>query len=533
MTPRQPNNTLPRRSTQALASLVALVLPLGCGLDPVVTAAGTSGGSGSDASGGGSEDSSGGGVETPLPEGHARVVHSYGTVELTPAEETQPCIQWTLDNEESIYINRVTITNDGGFHHSNWFVVPESFAEGEDGYFDCSSRGFGELEAALAGTVLTAQSTQSRFETMQLPEGVVVKAPPHHKIIAGGHLLNLSNDDYPTELRMELEIIHPKLVEVVTAPFRLSYFDLTIGPLAESRFSGECDFKSLYETQTNGDFDMTLYYVLPHYHYLGNFFDLSIFGGPRDGESVFQLNGFNASGNGGALEPPLEMTGTSGFSFTCGYNNWQSKEIGWGIGDQEMCVMLGLADSRVVMDASVSSGSVVGADDDITMHEGNCAVIGLPKNDAQAPPTAEEIAGEFYVPPSDPSVPAADSCVDAEEVDVSADEATLSAIRDSLFVSSCQFSSCHQGENAIAGLDLAAEDLHAELMGHTLSTTSTGGKLVEPGDPDASWLYQSIAKCDPAGDGSEPHMPLNSAALVNAKMIAQVRAWIEAGAPDN
>ncbi len=514
-----------------MVASAGLALLVGCGDDvppPDDVAVGSTGAET------GSDDSGGEPVVEPLPDGHARVVHSFGVTELAPAEEIQPCIQWTIGNDEPVYINKVTMTNDGGYHHSNWFVVPETYAEGEDGFFNCGERGFSEIEAALAGTVLTAQSTQSRFEVMQLPEGVVVKAPPKHKIIAGGHLLNLSADAYPTELRMELEIIHPKMVDVVTAPFRLSYTALDIPPFGESHFSGDCEIKSLYETQSGGPLDLTLYYVLPHYHYLGSYFDLSILGGPRDGESVFRLDGFNADANGAALEPPLKLDGAEGLSFTCGYDNWRDVSIGWGIGDQEMCVMLGLADSKVLMDASVGDGAVVGKDGEILLNSGKCGVIGLPKNIAQSMPSQEEIDGEMYVPPSDdPGLPIVDDCVDIGPESIGPGEATLSNIRDTLLVSSCEFSSCHGGENAVGGLDFRSDSLHSELLGHTMVLTETDMPLVDPGNPDNSYLYRSITRCDPMGDGSEPHMPLNAAELVHPRQAAMVRGWIERGAPND
>ena len=42
------------------------------------------------------DDDSGGEVvdDDPLPEGHARVRHTFGVTTLEPLEETQPCIQW-------------------------------------------------------------------------------------------------------------------------------------------------------------------------------------------------------------------------------------------------------------------------------------------------------------------------------------------------------------------------------------------------------------------------------------------------------
>lgn len=506
----------------------------GPGVGGTDSAAGTDGGPTESDGDGGETSGAGSGSGPDLPESHATVVHSFGTVTLAPHQELQPCIQWTVGNEKAIYVNRVTLANDGAFHHSNWFVVPESYAEGEDGFFDCSARQFNEVTAALAGTVLTAQSTQSRFETMQLPEGIVVKVPPRHKIVAGGHLLNLSSAQYESELRMELEIIHPNLVQVVTAPLRLSYIDLEILAQSEVRFRGHCNAATLYEGSTGNPFDLKLYYVLPHYHYLGNYFDLSILGGPRDEESIFRLQGFNADANGRSFDPPIDFTGAQGFTFTCGYDNWRNVQVGWGIGDQEMCVMLGLADSALLMDGSVADGDFVDQEDGIPIHQGDCTMLGLPKNEAQSMPTPEEIEGEMYVPESDvEGLPVVDDCADTPADADPQLAPTLSSIRDTLFASSCQFSSCHAGANAVAGLDLRAEDLHAELLGHQMQLTETDLNLVEPGDPEASWLYRAIAKCDPAGDGTEPHMPLNAPELVDPRMVAMVREWIAAGALDN
>lgn len=185
-------------SPSSIVALSVYMAATACGDDLPSPAAADSGPAASATSGStsgttGGEESSG---TTGEPEqDRASVTHSFGVQSLGPREETEPCIQWTLHNEQAIYIEAVTLANDGGFHHSNWFVVPEEQFPGDDGFFDCSSRAFTELEAAVSGTVLTAQSTQSRYERMELPPGVVIKAPPHHKIIAGGHLLNLADAD--------------------------------------------------------------------------------------------------------------------------------------------------------------------------------------------------------------------------------------------------------------------------------------------------------------------------------------------------
>jgi hypothetical protein len=494
-----------------------------------------SGTSTSGGSTGGTEESSGGTTGEPELD-RAAVTHSFGVYSLTPRQETQPCIQWTLDNDEAIYIEAVTLVNDGGFHHSNWFLVPEQLYPGEDGFFDCSERAFTELEAAVSGTVLTAQSTQSRYERMELPAGVVVKAPPRHKVIAGGHLLNLADADYTTELRMTLDIVHPREVEVVAAPFRLTYYDLDIPAFTDARFTSTCDLSGTYANASGKPLDLKLYYVLPHYHYLGNFFDLTVLGGPRDGESVFRLDGFNASANGGGFPEPVDLTGAEGFSFTCGFDNWTDQTIGWGVGDQEMCVMLGLADSAVMMDGTAASNQVVGTDGEILLNESPCSVLGLPKNPAQSMPTEDEIAAPLYVPPTGPGdagLPPVDDCADVPADVTPGTEATLSQVRDTLFVSTCQFSACHASGNPAAGLDLAAANLHVELMDHAVQA-DTDLPLVAPGDPEGSWLYQVVSQCRPtdAAGTVVSHMPLNSPRLSDPGLVAALREWIAAGALD-
>lgn len=463
----------------------------------------------------------------------ALVVHSFGAYPLGPLQETEPCVQWTLNNDQPLYIDTVILSNDGGYHHSNWLVVPEDVFPGEDGYFDCNARGFSELQAAVTGTVLFAQSTQSRYETQDLPEGVVIKVPPRHKLIAGVHLLNLSSADLSSELRMGLQIVHPQQVETIVAPFRLNYQDLEIPAMKQSRFTGECLLADQYLDKTGVALDIKLYHVLPHYHYLGNYFSVEIVGGPRDGEQIFLHTGFNADANGRTYDPPIDLTGAKGLRFTCGYDNWRDKEIGYGIGDQEMCVMLGLADMRVMMNASVDSGNqLVGADGEILLNEGPCAAIAIPKNASQAMPSAAELAAPLYVPPAEPGDVDLDpvkKCVDIPADAAPLEPATLASLRETVFNPSCTFSSCHGGKTPVSPR-LDGADLHAQLLA---PATQTKMPLVDPGKPENSWLYQLVAHCEPrdADDHVFTHMPYNSPTLLEPRLAAKLRAWIEAGAP--
>ncbi|MFO7564788.1 MAG: hypothetical protein R6X02_19240, partial [Enhygromyxa sp.] len=59
---------------------------------------------------------------------------------------------------------------------------------------------------------------------------------------------------------------------------------------------------------------------------------------------------------------------------------------------------------------------------------------------------------------------------------------------------------CHGQSGQAAGLNLQAPDLLTELLEHEV-VGNPGGSLVEPGDPDNSWLYQVMSSCAPMSSG--------------------------------
>ncbi len=465
----------------------------------------------------------------------AVVTHEFGVRSLPPLGESEPCASWTLDNEQPLYVQAVTLSNLSSFHHSNWFVVPDDVYDGPDGYWGCSERGFDAIAAAQAGTVLFAQSTQSWVETQQTAAGAVIKIPANSRIVGGVHLLNLSPREIETNLWMTLEIIHPRQVDVVLTPMRLSYVDLEIPALTRSRHSASCEFKTYYEGYTYQEYPLQIHYALPHHHGLGDYFDLRMVGGPDDGEILYQLEGFNAEANGRTYDPPLDVSAGDGLAFTCGYDNFRSVDVGWGIGDQEMCVMLLWVESEILMDGSVVSGSsVVGVDDGIEQREGDCLIVGYPRSGAQGPPSRPEREGPLYVPPQDPAdvdLPPVPECIDADLAAAPLDDVSLDAIRDTLLRPACAFSACH-GAGGAAGLDFTVDDLHTELLEHAV-VANTDSPLVAPGDPDGSWLFRILSQCAPQDDSGATvaHMPRNAPVLMDDALVATVREWIAAGAP--
>lgn len=105
---------------------------------------------------------------------------------------------------------------------------------------------------------------------------------------------------------------------------------------------------------------------------------------------------------------------------------------------------------------------------------------------------------------------------------------TLDELHERVLQPSCVFSTCHGSGSAPAGgLSLARDVAHERLVGRPSSTVSDA-ILVEPNDPDASYVMEKLTLAMPAaGESMPPGAPLEP------ERIELVRAWIEAGAPDD
>jgi hypothetical protein len=509
---------------------------VGCGAAPV--GAGADDGASADTGGDGSGSSGGDtdGSSTDPEDDRLWITHAFGRTSMLPYENRNTdCVSWTVDNEMPVYVQSVLVSNEGGFHHSNWFVVPEDVFDGPDGYWPCDERGYSELAAGNQGSVLFAQSTQSYVEEQNLTPGAVIKIPARSRIVAGIHTLNASPREAQSGLWVSLAPIHPADVTAVVGPLAMEYRDIELPANQVSRLSTECDFAAAHEFATGGaPLSLKLHYLLPHYHYLGNYFDVTVVGGELDGESVYRLDGFNADANGRTFDPPLDLPGATGLKMTCGYDNWTSEDVAWGYDEGEMCVLMALVESDTGMVGSVQLDSqIVGVQDDIHMYEGPCLAFAIAKNEDQGMPTPEEIDAPLYLPPVDPEdqgLPPFPECKDADRTAVPDAPATLASLAETIFAPACSYASCH-GAGGAGQLDLTASDLHAELLGHDV-LLSPGMPLVDPGNPDNSWLYHLLADCEPTLPSGVvvSHMPKNAPQLLDDEVVAQLRAWIEAGA---
>jgi hypothetical protein len=297
-------------------------------------------------------------------------------------EDEDTCQSWTLDNATELWVNGITQRNGGAYHHANWFFVPDDEFVLPDGTWSCSEQGFSELTAALLGGYLFALSTQSREESQQLPDGSAIRIPPYSRVIGSSHLLNASPQPATTTMSLAIHTIPPAQVVARMAPARIQYHDLTIDPESRSSFTTECLFDDAHVEALGAPLQYELHYTLSHYHVLGVYSQLEIAGGPRDGEVLMRHDGYGEN-FGQAIDPPIDLgaIGARGLRFTCGFDNPRAAEVGWGIGDQEMCVIALQARTGLAFEGDVrrGQGAQVGvADDGEIQYAGPCSLLAFP-----------------------------------------------------------------------------------------------------------------------------------------------------------
>ncbi len=287
--------------------------------------------------------------------------YSFGPFTVRADQEiSDQCVQITLHNDTALFVNQVELQTGPGFHHSNWFFVPASDPatgtlgpfDGPDGTFTCRDRGFDQAVAALKGGVLFAQSTQSQHDIQTFPPGAVIQIPAHSKLVSTIHLLNTS--DQAVTLNPVITLV-PILESAVTIKLAgVSFEDHALGlpPNKQSKFTVDCDLQPQWDLlRANGSVtapapDFKLYYALAHYHALGTGMSIeALAADDTTSSTIFETSAQIGDALGGTLDPPFSMNGNSHLRFSCDFYNNTANTVGWGIGDQEMCVFLAFSDS--------------------------------------------------------------------------------------------------------------------------------------------------------------------------------------------
>lgn len=294
-------------------------------------------------------------VGTCAPIGTA-ITHDFAEFTTRPGQEILGlCQSWTLQNSTELWVNAVELTQNEASHHSNWLFVPDDKYDGPDGVWSCSDRNYDQLSAALAGGVLYAQSTQATHEVQKFPNQAAVRIPPWSRIISDVHILNASPSAVTGHARLSLYTLPLAQVKTKLTPFHLTFDALDIPAQSMSRSRGACDIQGSFQSARNTGLQARVYYILPHFHSLGRHFFVARMGGPHDGDAVFDAYGAAGEARGRAFDPPIDITGDDGLRFGCDFENDTADMVHWGFGNQEMCELLGFAESPLAWQAMIST----------------------------------------------------------------------------------------------------------------------------------------------------------------------------------
>ena len=274
-------------------------------------------------------------------------VFEFGPFELAAQQEvTSDCVQISLNNAKPIFVNSVELTTGPGFHHSNWFFVPEHVFAGPDGTFRCDDRFFDIASAAATGGVFFAQSTQSPHEVQAFPEGMAVRIPANHKLVAQIHLLNRGDEPLAITPTIGIKTLQEANVETVLSGVSMEFHPLSLPPRMQSRFSVECDLAPFRDMPLQPrSLDFNIYYTLAHYHEWGTRMLLEAVKADGTAATIYTTQAAIGDSLGGILTPPFDFDGYERLRLTCEYYNNTDSMIFYGNGDGEMCVFLAFSDS--------------------------------------------------------------------------------------------------------------------------------------------------------------------------------------------
>ena len=301
----------------------------------------------------------------------AKQTYKFGPFSIAPSEEVVGrCVQIDLHNADDLYINTIELDTGPGFHHSNWFFLPEHFYSDQPNTFDCDETAI-TVTAAVNGGVLFAQSTQLAQQTQAFPEGAAIHIPPHSKLLAQIHLLNPGDSTLHLAPKITLTPLAKKDVTTVMAAISFENHALGLPPNKQSRFTLDCDLGPLSQQlfdqgeATAPAPDWKIYYALAHYHTLGTGLTLEAVKPDGTATQVFTTSNRVGDSLGGPIDPLFDMTGYSRLRFSCDYYNDTANVVPWGVGSNEMCVFLAFSDSKFNWGGGVTSDAPPGDPTDV------------------------------------------------------------------------------------------------------------------------------------------------------------------------
>jgi hypothetical protein len=249
---------------------------------------------------------------------------SLGTWTMNPAQETTRCVVKRLGNIDTLRVSRITTALARGSHHL--IVYKSSDTVEQTTPFPCSP-----FTETLGGSTVPLMISQTRNETLELPDGVAFELAPNQMIRLEAHFLNYFPD--PIETGAEVTFEEAPATATTLADFMFYGTTQVFIPAGQAVTT---DWK--FHTVPSG---VSVFGLTGHTHALGTNVEIQKSNARNTaGTSVYPPPGqpFDwAEAPVAHFSPPLAFTG-DGFRFRCSWNNTTENAVTFGeSANKEMC----------------------------------------------------------------------------------------------------------------------------------------------------------------------------------------------------
>lgn len=253
---------------------------------------------------------------------------------LAPGEEAEYCLSWPFPASlDSSIVYGARLYTTAGLHHGNVVTKPVDKTLGPQPYPSCHPGAydpFGDLPGVIPD-VLFANSTQIvGEESLPLPPGIGFTVDTSRDIVASIHFLNTTNEPQIVELVYDFFMMPPERMENEAAPFFMNMNEFDIPPHTTETIGATCQA-----------FGGNIVSMMPHTHRLLERFEVDRVREDNSTENLYATGAFSAESDIRVYDPPLVLGETDSVRFGCTFNNTTEKNVKYGLGDNEMCILFG------------------------------------------------------------------------------------------------------------------------------------------------------------------------------------------------
>jgi hypothetical protein len=254
-------------------------------------------------------------------------------VELDPGEEQTFCVAWPFPAQKRDLVYAAKIYTSGGLHHSNVYSSVIDPQLGNNPYPGCHPGAddvFAQIGEGIPD-VLFANSTQVQgAETLLFPAGMAYRLHLDREVVANVHLLNTTPEPITAEVVYDFYTMPEDALEEELVPLVLDNEVIDVPAMQTGTSEADCPV-------WNG----SIVSLMPHNHEFTDRFLVETIDANEQSTVIYEKTGFDTDTDIAVFDEPISLDSVDRLRFSCRYVNTKSEPLGYGLGDQEMCILFG------------------------------------------------------------------------------------------------------------------------------------------------------------------------------------------------